>query len=103
MYLATAFLFFLAAACGCRRDPPRTREEILNSPLSPSEARTLMLEVDRKGAELGWPEEVLRNVRQRMRGRLRAAGVPDARIEHWVASAALTNQAKAAGEADMRR
>jgi hypothetical protein len=96
--VATAFVLLMAALAGCRRDEPRTPEQVRNSPRSPREAQALMLDVDRKGAELGWPDEVLRNVRRRMKGRLGAAGLSDGQVEQWIASAALANQTKKTGE-----
>jgi len=101
--IATTLMWFLAAAAGCRRDVPRTPESTLNSPRLETEAQALMLDVDRMGAELGWPKEVLRNVRQGMRGRLLAAGMSESRVEQWVASAALTNQAKTTDKEEPKR
>lgn len=61
----------------------------MNTPASRNEAAVLMDAIDSKGRDLGWPPEVLRNVRRSMKGRLLAAGMREQEVEKWIASLPL--------------
>jgi hypothetical protein len=98
----TAILFgILAIGVGCRGRNSSSPD--LNSPRSPAEAHALMAALDRQSVELGWPEEVLRHMRHAMRGRLLAAGLPEAEIEQWIKSDLRNNKITSLSPREMSR
>ncbi len=68
---------------GCKTQRRRTRDDAINSPTSPEEARLLMVTLDTELERSSIAPEVRKHIKKRMIPRLISAGIDHVEVEQW--------------------
>lgn len=79
-------LLLVMLAGGCSWSSAPLADDRLNTPLTREDADELMRAFDRDAVDPAGGQEEASHLRQRLTGRLLAAGMSDAEIEDWIHS-----------------